>query len=141
MSAISVTDLPFNRFIGLQPAEAPQLLQLPAGEQYLNHLGTVHASAQLALAEAASGEYLLRHFGTAGGLVPLVRRLEAKFRRPASGSISASVTATTPDLEVLRTALAAKGRAIISIVVSVQDGSGQQTLTAEVEWFIASAPG
>jgi acyl-coenzyme A thioesterase PaaI-like protein len=53
-----VTELPFNAFLGLQLASDPeQLLQLPAGAKYLNHLGTVHASALLALAEASSGEF------------------------------------------------------------------------------------
>jgi acyl-coenzyme A thioesterase PaaI-like protein len=52
----TVTDLPFNRLLGLQPADdATKLLQLPAGGQHLNHLGTVHASALLALAEASNG--------------------------------------------------------------------------------------
>ena len=51
----SVTELPFNRFLGIEVAADPsQLLRLPAGGQYLNHLSTVHASAQLALAEASS---------------------------------------------------------------------------------------
>jgi hypothetical protein len=74
----------FNSFVGIQvTSESGQLLRLPAVEQYLNHLGTVHASAQLALAEASSGEFLLRHFGSSEGLVPIVRRVEAKFRKPA----------------------------------------------------------
>ena len=54
--------------LGLFQAAA-QLLVLPAGGQYLNHLGTVHASAQLALAEASSGEYLLRALGSAEGIL------------------------------------------------------------------------
>jgi acyl-coenzyme A thioesterase PaaI-like protein len=43
---LSVTELPFNKFVGIQIAdEAAHLLRLPSGKQYLNHLGTVHASA------------------------------------------------------------------------------------------------
>src|ERR1700761_3137919 len=86
----SVVELPFNQFIGLEAgSDAEGWLRLPAGERYLNHLGTVHASALLALAEATSGEVLLRHFRAAvgGGVVPVVRRLEAKFRRPARGAV------------------------------------------------------
>jgi acyl-coenzyme A thioesterase PaaI-like protein len=52
----SVIELPFNQHVGLQIADDPaKLLQLPAGPQYLNHLGTVHASAQLALASSCCG--------------------------------------------------------------------------------------
>ena len=84
---VSVTELPFNSLLGIQIAtDSAHLLELPAGGQYLNHLGTVHASAQLALAEASSGEFLLRHFRSTEGILPVVRRLEAKFRKPANGA-------------------------------------------------------
>ena len=133
----SVTELPFNRLIGLQTAPpAEKLLQLPAGEQYTNHLGTVHASALLALAEASSGEYLLRHFGSSAGVLPVVRRLEAKFRKPANGAVTSAASATPDALTQLDADLAAKGRALISIAVELHDASGAHALSATVEWFI-----
>lgn len=133
----SVTELPFNAFIGLQtPANAEKLLQLPSGGQFLNHLGTVHASALLALAEASSGEFLLRHFGSSDGVVPVVRRIEAKFRKPANGAVSSAASATPEALDQLNTDLAAKGRALIPITVELHDESGTHALTATVEWFI-----
>ena len=136
----SVIELPFNRFLGLQQAsESPQVLRLPAGEQFLNHLGTVHASAQLALAEATSGEFLLRHLGFTNGLIPVVRRLEAKFRKPANGAITSTVTTPPETLDQLRADLAAKSRAIISIAVELHDESGTHTMSASVEWFITKS--
>jgi hypothetical protein len=83
----SVTELPFNNFLGIHPAnETAHLLQLPSDNQYLNHLGTVHAAAQLALAEASSGEFLLGHFGSADDLFPLceVRRRNSASLRMAA---------------------------------------------------------
>ncbi|HYF35924.1 MAG TPA: DUF4442 domain-containing protein [Prosthecobacter sp.] len=133
----SVTELPFNRFIGLVPAdEAAKLLRLPAGDQYLNHLGTVHASALLALAEASSGEFLLRHLGTAAGVVPVVRRLEAKFRKPATGVVTSATSAGPEALTQLQADLAGKGRALIAVTVELHDESAAHVLTATVEWFI-----
>jgi hypothetical protein len=117
----SVTELPFNRFVGIETASEPaQLLRLPAGAQYLNHLGTVPASAQLALAEASSGEFLLRHFGSSGGVVPVVRRLESKFRKPANGAVTSTVSVPPEALEQLGTDLGAKGRPIVSVAVELQ---------------------
>jgi acyl-coenzyme A thioesterase PaaI-like protein len=137
----SVTELPFNRFLGIQAATEPaQLLRLPSGGQYLNHLGTVHASAQLALAEASSGEFLLRALGPADGIVPVVRHLEAKFRKPANGEITSTVTTPPEVLDQLRADLAAKGRALVSVAVELHDESGVHTLSATVEWFIVRAP-
>lgn len=133
----SVTELPFNSFLGIQTTcETETLLQLPAGGQYLNHLGTVHASALLALAEASSGEYLLRHFGSIMGLVPVVRRIEAKFRKPANGAVSSKAAASEEALAQLGDDFAAKGRALIEIKVDLHDESGAHALTATVEWFI-----
>lgn len=135
----SVIDLPFNRFLGLQQADAPNVLELPKGEQYLNHLGTVHASALLALAEASSGEFLIRHIGHLEGIVPVVRRLESKFRKPANGAVTSSVTTRSEQLDGLQLDLASKGRALTSITVELHDESGEHVLSAKVEWFIAMA--
>lgn len=137
----SVTELPFNSFLGIETASEPtQLLRLPAGAQYLNHVGTVHASAQLALAEATSGEFLLRALGSTSGVVPVVRRLESKFRKPANGAITSTVSTPPETLEQLRADLVAKGRTIISVAVELHDESGAHTLSATVEWFITRIP-
>src|SRR4051794_16991846 len=104
----TVTNLPFNRFVGIQAAGADGgILRLPAGDQYLNHLGTVHASAQLSLAEATSGEFLLRVMGETEGLMPVVRRLEARFRKPAYGAVTSRASVPPKELEELRANLAA----------------------------------
>lgn len=137
----TVTELPFNRLLNLQrDADPAKLLRLPGGERYLNHLGTVHASALLALAEASSGEFLLRVLGGTKGLVPVVRRLEAKFRKPANGAITSSATAAKGALDDLNDLLAGKGRALISVSVELHDESGTHALSAVVEWFISTIP-
>jgi acyl-coenzyme A thioesterase PaaI-like protein len=133
----SVIELPFNKFLGIHPgSKTAHLLQLPSGSQYLNHLGTVHAAAQLALAEASSGEFLLRHFGSADDVFPVVRRVEAKFRKAANGSIVSTASATPEDLARLDAELSSKGRSMISIMVEIYDESGAHTLSATFEWFI-----
>jgi acyl-coenzyme A thioesterase PaaI-like protein len=137
----TVTELPFNRLLNLEATdEAGKLLRLPAGGQYLNHLGTVHAGALLSLAEAASGEFLLRALGGAGGVVPVVRRMEAKFRKPANGAVTASASVAAGAIEELRAGLSAKGRALIAVSVELHDASGTHALTATVEWFISASP-
>lgn len=135
---MDVTQLPFNRLLGLEGAapDSELLVSLPDGPQYTNHIGTVHASALLAVAEAGSGEFLLRHLGNGAGFVPVVRRLDAKFRKPASGRVSAR--ASVPSEEVARWSaeLVGRGRVSASIPVEVVNSSGV-VLSATVEWFIA----
>ena len=135
----SITELPFNRHVGIQRADSSaHVLQLPAGQQFLNHVGTVHASAQLALAEASSGEFLLRHFGPDSGIVPVVRRVEAKFRKPANGQLTSTIKTANVALVQLQTELASTGRSFVNIAVDLHDESGQHTLEANFEWLVTS---
>lgn len=138
---MDVTQLPFNRLIGLElaPEGSGFLVSLPDGPQYTNHLGTVHAVALLAVAEAGSGVFLLDRLGDPAGFVPVVRRLEAKFRSPASGRVSAR--GVVADEEVARWAseLVSRGRVLLAVPVEVVDAAGTVVLSATVEWFIARA--
>ena len=133
----SVTEIPFNAFVGLETSTDPgSLLRLPADRRYQNHLGTVHASAQLALAEATSGEFLLRTFRATQGIVPVVRRMEAKFHKPAHGALTSRITTPPEALTEFDADLAAKGRAFLGIGVELYDEAGTRTLSAVVEWFV-----
>jgi acyl-coenzyme A thioesterase PaaI-like protein len=136
---MDVTAIPFNRFLGLEagPLEGDILVSLPGLPQYTNHLGTVHASALLAVAEAGSGAFLLRHLGDAAGFVPVVRRLEAKFRKPARGRVSARASAPPEELERVPVEVRDRGRALVNVAVEVIDEGGTVVLTAGVEWLIA----
>lgn len=134
---VDVTQLPFNRLVGLEPADGDLLVSLRAGPQHANHLGTVHASALLAVAEAGSGAFLAGRLGDAAGFVPVVRRLEAKFRKPAAGRVSAR--AAVADGEVARWAaeISTRGRVLAAVPVEVVDAAGVVVMSATVEWFIA----
>jgi len=136
---MDVTQLPFNRLVGLEtcPPETGFLVALPAGPQYGNHLGTVHASALLAVAEAGSAAFLLQALGPAAGFVPVVRRLEAKFRKPATGRIAARCPVPADDVAGWSAALADRGRVLAPVAVEVVDAGGVVVLSAVVEWFIA----
>jgi hypothetical protein len=72
--------------------------------------------------------------------VPVVRRLEAKFRKPANGAVTSEASVADGALDELRAGLAGKGRALISVNVELHDESGAHVLSASVEWFIATAP-
>jgi acyl-coenzyme A thioesterase PaaI-like protein len=136
---MDVTQLPFNRLVGLEPAAADSgfLVSLPDGPQYTNHLGTVHASALLAVAEAGSGAFLLDRLGDAAGFVPVVRQLEAKFRRPASGRVSARAVVAPEEVARWISELADRGRVLATVPVEVVDAAGMVALLATVEWFIS----
>lgn len=136
----SVTVLPFNRHIGIQKSSTGDgLLELPSGGQFLNHIGTVHAGAQLALAEACSGEFLLNTLANETGIVPVVRRVEAKFKKPANGRVVAKINNSLTVIDEPLAELAAKGRCLLSVHVDVYDQQGQHSLSSSFEWFVAKA--
>ncbi|MFO0942175.1 MAG: DUF4442 domain-containing protein [Pirellulales bacterium] len=116
----------------------------PSGENYLNHIGTVHAAAQLALAEACSGEFLLRSLRqfpalqqlSEGTIIPVVRRVESKFRKPANGRIIGKLNPQT-SIEESLTELPSKGRCLLTIHIDIFDEHVQHTLMASFDWFIA----
>lgn len=134
---MDVIQLPFNALIGVG-RDVDGALSLPAHSKYGNHLGSVHAGALLTLAEAASGDLLLREFGGIGfPVVPVVRRMESKFRKPAQGSIHAVATLAAEAKAEFLTSLTAKGRALVVVAVDVHDEAGAHALSASVEWFVA----
>ena len=136
----SVTTLPFNRHVGIQKSSTGEgLLELPSGEQFLNHIGTVHAGAQLALAEACSGEFFLNALANETGIVPVVRRVEAKFKKPANGRVIAKINTSLTIIDQSLAELAAKGRCLLTVHVEVYDEQGQHSLSSNFEWFIVKA--
>jgi len=136
---VDVTALPFNRLVGLEPGgpESGFLVTLHSGPQHGNHLGTVHASALLAVAEAGSGAFLVSQFVDPAALVPVVRRMEAKFRKPAQGSVSARASVRAEEVARWLSELESRGRVLATVPVEVVDDAGVVVLTASVEWFIA----
>ena len=85
---MNVFDLPFNKYIGVEKSsDTGYLLMLKEENKYLNHLDTVRASAQFALAEATSGYFLLNEFQESTNILPVVHKVETKYRKPALGRI------------------------------------------------------
>jgi Domain of unknown function (DUF4442) len=129
---MDIEAIPFNRLIGITHAKQEGgVLALPDEVRYTNHLGTVHAGAQLALAEASSGEFLWREFKEISfDVLPVVRRLEAKFRKPAFGAVFSTVSIDPGKKAEFVAALTSKGRALIEVQVDVYDEKGTHALAA-----------
>ncbi len=135
---MNVADIPFNRFLGLRPDGS--VVTLPADPKYRNHVGTVHAGAQFSLAEAASGQWLLARFGDrAAEYLAVVRHVEVKYRRPATGKLTARAEVSAEEAERFRDTLERRGRAAIEVRVQVLGADQGVTLEATFEWFAQRA--
>lgn len=132
---MDVTSLPFNRSIGLTRED--ECLSLPESPESLNHLGTVHASAQFSLAEATSGQFLADHFPElTEGALAVVRTFSGKFRSPARGTLGGKASVGSEDRERFEGELQRRGRATLPISVEVTDAEGAVTLQAVFDWFV-----
>jgi acyl-coenzyme A thioesterase PaaI-like protein len=138
---MDISQIPFNQLIGLElpSPESGLLISLPAGEQYTNHLGTVHGSALLAVAEAGSGVFLMQQLGDSDGFIPVVRKLDAKFRKPATGRVSARCVVKPNEISRWVDELAARGRLSAIVPMEVVNERGVVVMSAAVEWFISKA--
>lgn len=136
---VDVAEVPFSRLLGLRRLPDPlgPKLGLPFRAALTNHLGTLHASAQLALAEAASGQCLQKALPElADRVVAVVRGVDARFRSPATKSIRADARIDSEAVERLRAMLERKGIGRIEVTVEVRDAEDQTTAHARYEWLL-----
>jgi len=137
---MDVTKIPFNQFIGLKLSDKNgYLLMLDNRPEYRNHLNTVHASALFALAEASSGYFLLNEFSElTDNIVPVVRKVETKYKKPASGVVfSKAQFQETEKEEVLKT-LNQRGRTALKVEVSLFDERDVLVMQSVFEWFVTN---
>lgn len=136
---MDITALPFSRLIGLEHADPDSafLLSLPDHVRYANHIGSVHAGALLALAESSCGEFLIRWLGTDSDKIAVVRRVQAKFKKPAYGRVSGRVLPAEAELERLAAAIESRGSGTVNLTTHILDDHGQVIMHASIDWFVA----
>jgi hypothetical protein len=137
---MNITELPFNKLIGINlSADNEYLLCLEDKIQYTNHLKTVHASALFSLAEATSGHFLLVNFPEyENELIPVVRHVEIKYKKPANGQINSTATLIDNSVENIKEQLNTRKRASVKIKVDLFDTNKTNLLTSEFEWFVTT---
>lgn len=134
------TDLAFSRVLGMRdaPADAPHLLELPLAEVTRNHVGTMHAAAQFALAEAASAVALQRAFpGLEERVLAVVRAARVKYRRPGTGPLHAFGWLDADEAARVASDLAERSRVAATVRVELRDAEGGVAFAGEFDWFIA----
>lgn len=163
---MNITTIPFHHYLGIELAEPPNLLQLKSQLHHANHLGTIHASVLIALAEAASGLFLINHLSdyqpdalarensavsqpsltrasgwyAGDNIFPVIRRIDAKFHQGAQGTIYARCTLDPNELSAVHTDLQQKRRARVQVPMQVIDASETLLLSVTYDWFITINP-
>jgi hypothetical protein len=137
---MDVLQIPFHVHVKMaRAADDTYIFCLAEEPHFLNHLGTIHACVQLALAEATAGQFLFEGFTQeAAHVVPMVRKTEVKYHKPANGLLQSKAAFVDLDRALFLAELDAKGRAMLQIKSEVYNAAGQKVLSAVFDWFIAS---
>jgi acyl-coenzyme A thioesterase PaaI-like protein len=135
---MDVTQIPFNKFIEISQSNFDGYsLQLGFTDNMKNHLGSFHASAQFAFAEACSGLSLQKHFPhLKNAALPLLRKSEVKFIKIAQSDIFSKANIDLKEKVKFEKQFHRKGRATIVVIVEIFNQNGTVTMSGEYEWFI-----
>lgn len=89
-----------------------------------NHIGSMHAGALFTLAEIPGGALFLTSFD-ASQFYPIVKEMNLRFRRPATGDIVVEARLSAEEIERLQTEAQANGKAEYVLELQLTDGSGE----------------
>jgi len=135
---MDVTQIPFAKHIGIE-YKGKSTLKLDPKEVVKNHIQSIHASAQFALAETQSGLFLQETFPKlVGKVVGLLHASTVKYKNPATSSIYAVAKLEDREKEKFLSQLERKGRAGISITVVLQNKNRMIIMEGSFDWFIQS---
>lgn len=135
---MDVTKIPFIEKIGIT-RNRDDRLALSSDISNHNHINTLHASAQFALAETASGEVLQNLFPElVGKVVPVLRDSQIKFKQPTVHSVSAIASVDDAAREKFIAQFERKRRATITVSVDVVDTEEVVTCSGVFNWFVQS---
>lgn len=133
---MDVTQIPFAVTTGISKTANGEL-QLHYTDSVLNHLQTIHASAQFTLAETASGELLLNLFPElADRVIPILRDACIKYKKPATKNIIAYPSIHQDNADKFKQQFNNKGRGSITVNVTLKDSDDTLVCSAEFNWFV-----
>jgi uncharacterized protein (TIGR00369 family) len=131
--------VPLNRHLGIEIAElgaGHAVATLPEAPHLLNHVGTQHAAALFAVAEAASGAAVVGALAEVITTVtPLARSASITYLKPARGPITATARLDS-DAGEMSAKLEADGKADFAVAVDLTDEQGVKVAQVGVAWYV-----
>ena len=89
-----------------------------------NHIGSMYAGALFTLAEIPGGALFLTSFD-ASQFYPIVKEMNLRFRRPATGDIVVEARLSAEEIARLQSEAQANGKAEYVLELQLTDGSGE----------------
>ncbi len=114
----------------LEAAPGSAAARIPAGPN-VNHFGVAYAGSLFSVAEMLGG--IIGGFFEVPGAVPLVKRLEIDFTRPAMTASTARTTLSESERERVQAEASATGKSNFELTTEVTDEAG--TVVAKTHGF------
>ena len=134
---MNINDIPFNRYLKIQPSEGQGGLAVEYALEMTNHLGSMHASVQFALAEACSGKYMLDRFPEyTEGYVAVLGRSNVKYKSQTREGIHGVASSDEENVGTFRKVLERRHRAILPVTVVIKDVNGVPTMEGAFDWYV-----
>ncbi|MGH2879827.1 MAG: DUF4442 domain-containing protein [Solirubrobacteraceae bacterium] len=131
--------IPFNVHLGLETtavASDSGSVRLPDDEKLRNHVGSQHAGALFAAAEAASGAAFVGAFlDIMGEITPLAESAQISYKKLAKGEITATAR-FGEDADALKAKLREDGRIRFPVQVELTDTAGNVVAEMTVDWYV-----
>nr|MBO2509414.1 thioesterase [Gammaproteobacteria bacterium] len=89
-----------------------------------NHIGTMYAGALFTLAEVPGGALFVTSFDHQR-FYPIVKELNLRFRRPATGDIHVEARLSASEIERIQIEAAANGKADYALELQLCDAAGE----------------
>lgn len=139
-AAAFIEQIPGNALLGLSVTEmrdGSAAVRLPFRHEVTNHVGTAHAAALFAIADATSGAALLSGLGDLLAFVtPIARGGEITYRKPGRTAITGRAHVTPDELTTIRAELDAEGVSRPDVIVHLEDEEGTEVATATFHWHL-----
>ena len=134
---MNAIDIPFHKMLNIKDAAKPFIFSMDEAAFMLNHVGSIHACIQLTLAEASAGEFLKQELPAyQDTLIPLVRKTEATYAKPANGKLFTQATFFDCTKTETIYLIESKSRFMVKTKVIVTNEKKEITLKAIFEWFV-----
>jgi thioesterase domain-containing protein len=105
----------------LEPGHVRLLMPLARNQ---NHIGSMYAGALFTLAEIPGGALFLTSFD-AQRFYPIVKEMNLRFRRPATGDIRVEARLADEEIQRLQTQATEQGKAEFVLQLQLTDDSGE----------------
>lgn len=105
----------------LEPGHVRLRMPLAGNE---NHIGSMYAGALFTLAEIPGGALFLTSFDVQR-FYPVIKEMNLRFRRPATGDIRVEARLDAAQIEQLQTQAAEQGKAEFPLDLQLTDASGE----------------